>query len=238
MTVDADVAKVHAARSAADLVRSGMVVGLGSGSTAALLVRRLGERVATEGLQFTGVPTSVATAELARELGIPLRDLDDVTALDLNIDGADEVDPKYRLIKGRGGALLREKLVACVARRRVTIVSPEKIVERLGAAAPVPVEVSRLGWRHVEQRLKKLGAETAPRRTPTGMLFITDGGNVIVDCHFSNLADPESLEAGLKSVVGVFETGLFLGLCDVLIVGRPDGAEQIVTRAPRWSGCA
>lgn len=238
MTLQADVAKVHAARAAAGLVQPGMIVGLGSGSTATLMVRRLGERVAGEGLEFVGVPTSVATAELAREVGIPLRDVDDVSHVDLNIDGADEIDPKYRMIKGRGGALLREKLVACVAHRRVTIVSPEKIVPRLGTGSPVPVEVSRLGWRHVEHRLQKLGAETSLRRTPEGMMFITDGGNVIVDCRFPVLDDPEALESGLKSVVGVFETGLFLGLCDVLIVGRADGAEQVVTDARRWPGCA
>ncbi|WP_337175276.1 ribose-5-phosphate isomerase RpiA [Paludisphaera sp.] len=238
MTSEADVAKVHAARAAAGMVRSGMIVGLGSGSTATLMVRRLGERIAAERLDFVGVPTSVATAELAREVGIPLRDVDDVRHVDLNIDGADEIDPEYRMIKGRGGALLREKIVACVAHRRVTIVSPEKIVPRLGSDSPVPVEVSRLGWRHVEQRLGKLGAETSLRRTPEGMMFITDGGNVIIDCRFPALADPETLEAGLKSVVGVFETGLFLGLCDVLIVGRADGAEEIVTHARRWTGCA
>ena len=215
-----------------------MIVGLGSGSTATLMIRRLGERVAEEGLAFVGVPTSVATAELARDLGITLRDVDDVPSVDLNIDGADEVDSEYRMIKGRGGALLREKLVACVARRRVTIVSPEKIVPRLGIDSPIPVEVSRLGWRHVEQRLKKLGAATSLRRTPEGMMFITDGGNVIIDCRFSALADPETLEAGLKAVVGVFETGLFLGLCDVLVVGRAEGAERIVTQARRWTGCA
>jgi ribose 5-phosphate isomerase A len=235
---EADVAKVHAARSAADLVQPGMIVGLGSGSTATLMVKRLGERVAEEGLDFVGVPTSVTTAELARDLNIPLRDVDDVASVDLNIDGADEIDPQYRMIKGRGGALLREKLVACVAKRRVTIVSPEKIVPRLGAESPVPVEVSRLGYRHVEQRLRKLGAETSLRRTREGMLFVTDGGNLIIDCRFSTLADPETLEAGLKSVVGVFESGLFLGLCDVLVIGRPDGAEQIVTHARRWTGCA
>lgn len=238
VTSEADVAKAHAARSAADLVQSGTIVGLGSGSTAILMVRRLGERVAEEGLDFVGVPTSVATAELARDVGIPLRDVDDVPHVDLNIDGADEIDPEYRMIKGRGGALLREKLVACVARRRVTIISPEKVVERLGIDSPIPVEVSRLGWRHVEQRLKRLGATTALRRTPEGMMFITDGGNVIIDCRFSILADPETLEAGLKSVVGVFETGLFLGLCDILVIGRPDGAEQVVTHARRWTGCA
>jgi len=230
-------AKLQAARSAAELVQSGMVVGLGTGSTAALLVQRLGERVAQEGLEIVAVPTSVATAEMARELNIPLRDVDDAPTLDINIDGADEIDPQYRMIKGRGGALLREKIVACAAKRRVTIVSPEKVVDRLGVGSPLPIEVSRMGVKHVERRLQKLGAETEIRLNADGERFVTDGGNLIVDCRFPGLDDPEALDARLQSVVGVFETGLFLGLCDVLIIGAPDGARRIETNAPRWPGC-
>jgi len=214
-----------------------MVVGLGTGSTAELLVRRLGERVAQEGLEIVAVPTSIATAELARELSIPLRDVDEVAALDINIDGADEIDPQYRMIKGRGGALLREKIVACAARRRVTIVSPEKVVDRLGVGAPLPVEVSRMGAKHAERRLQKLGAETEIRRGAGGLNFITDGGNLIIDCRFPGIDDPEALDARLQSVVGVFETGLFLGLCDTLIIGEPGGAQRIETQAHRWPGC-
>ena len=238
MSSETNSAKVHAARSAAELVQSGMTVGLGTGSTAVLLVQRLAERIAQEGLKIVAVPTSVATADLARSLNIPLRDVDDAPELDINSDGADEVDPQYRLIKGRGGALLREKIVACAAKRRVTIVSPEKIVERLGVGAPLPVEVSRMGTKHVERRLQKLGAETQLRRDDRGQAFVTDGGNLIIDCRFPGIDDPDALDARLQSVVGVFETGLFLGLCDLLVIGEPDGARHIETHAHRWTGCA
>jgi ribose 5-phosphate isomerase A len=234
---DVDPAKLLAARSAADLVRSGMFVGLGTGSTAALMVERLGERVEQEGLRITGVPTSVATAELARDQGIPLRELDDVQGLDINLDGADEVDAEYRMIKGRGGALLREKIVACVARWRVTIITRDKRVDRLGVNAPVPVEVSPVGLKHTERRLQRLGAETAVRLYSDGKTYHTDGGNAIVDCRFPPIDDPAGLEIRLLSVVGVFETGLFLGLCDTLVVAGPDGVEIVQTGVRRHTGC-
>lgn len=237
MSEQNDSAKARAARAAAELVKPGMTVGLGTGTTAALMLRRLGERIRDENLEFVAVPTSKATAELAREMGVTLRDIDDVPALDLNIDGADEIDSQYRMIKGRGGALLREKIVACIAKRRVTVITDDKRVDRLGAGAPVPVEVSRMGARHIERRLQKLGAQTELRRNDDGVWFITDGGNMIIDCRFAEIADPAELDARLKSVVGVFETGLFLGLCDVLVVGTAEGVDQIETRAPRWPGC-
>ncbi len=196
MAKELNPAKVRAARSAAELVESGMVVGLGTGSTAALMLQRLGERVEQEGLQIVGVPTSVATAELARDLGIPLRELDDVSGLDINLDGADEVDPQFRMIKGRGGALLREKIVACVAARRVTIITADKRVERLGVNAPIPVEVSQVGLKHTERRLQKLGAETSIRRVANGSPYLTDGGNAIIDCRFEAIPDPGSSTPG------------------------------------------
>jgi ribose 5-phosphate isomerase A len=202
------------------------------------MIQRLGERIRDEGLGFVAVATSLATAELAREMGVLLRDVDDVPALDLNIDGADEIDGRYRMIKGRGGALLREKIVACIAKRRVTVVTDDKRVDRLGVGAPVPVEVSRMGVKHIERRLQRLGAETELRRNADGLSFVTDGGNLIIDCRFPGLDDPADMDVKLKSVVGVFETGLFLGLCDVLVVGKDDGAEVIETQAPRWPGCA
>jgi ribose 5-phosphate isomerase A len=214
-----------------------MIVGLGTGSTAALMLRRLGERREHDGLKIVGVPTSVATAELARHLSIPLRDLDDISSLDINLDGADEVDPQFRMIKGRGGALLREKLVACVAARRVTIITDVKRVDRLGASAAIPVEVSRVGLKHTERRLQRLGAQTRIRPLPSGTPYLTDGGNAIVDCRFVDIADPEELDARLQSVVGVFETGLFLGLCDLLVIGTKDGVEQIASGARRNTGC-
>ncbi len=233
-----DLAKVRAAHAAADLVESGMIVGLGTGSTATLMVRRLGERVESEGMKIVGVPTSVATAELARDLKIPVRDLDDVPGLDINLDGADEIDPQFRMIKGRGGALLREKIVACVASRRVTIVTEEKRVERLGIGAPIPVEASPVGLRHTERRLQRLGAATTIRRLASGMPYLTDGGNAIIDCHFENVEDPAELDYHLQSVVGVFETGLFIGLCDTLIIGTSAGVDRIESAVPRSAGCA
>jgi ribose 5-phosphate isomerase A len=229
--------KIRAARAAAALVESGMITGLGTGSTAALMVRRLAERVQEEALKIVGVPTSVATAELARELGIPLRELDDVSSVDINLDGADEVDPQFRMIKGRGGAFSREKIVACLARRRVTMITAEKRVAQLGVGAPVPVEVSQMGLRHTERRLQRLGARTTTRSLPSGEPYLTDGGNAIIDCHFEEIGDPDELDTQLRSVVGVFETGLFLGLCDLLVVGVEDGVEQITTHARRSHCC-
>ena len=231
MDKDLDPSKARAARAAADLVESGMVVGLGTGSTAALMVQRLGERREQDGLKIIGVPTSVATAVLANHLRIPLRELDDISSLDMNLDGADEVDHQFRMIKGRGGALLREKIVACVAARRVTIITNDKRVDRLGNI-PIPVEVSRVGLKHTERRLQRLGAETSIRPLPSGELFLTDGGNAIIDCQFAEIADPEELDSRLQTVVGVFETGLFLGLCDLLVVGTEDGVEQLASHAP------
>jgi ribose 5-phosphate isomerase A len=229
-----DPAKHHAARLAADLVQKGMAVGLGSGTTATLMIQRLGQRVAEQGLSFFGVPTSRETAQLATSVGIALVDLDTVEALDLDLDGADEIDPAFRMIKGRGGALLREKIVAAAARRRVFIVGDNKRVERLGLRYPVPVETSLLGLAHPERSLRALGATTKIRTTTDGAEpYTTDGGNRVIDCRFERgIDDPAALDARLKAIPGVFETGLFLGFCDALIVGRPDGAELIEAVAP------
>jgi ribose 5-phosphate isomerase A len=229
----ADPAKQNAARLAADLVRPGMAVGLGSGTTASLMIQRLGQRVAEEGLEFLGVPTSRDSAELAASVGIALVDLDAVDTLDLDLDGADEVDNAFRMIKGRGGALLREKIVAAAARRRVFIVGENKHVERLGLKFPVPVEASAFGLMHTERALRALGAVTKVRTAGEGTHpYVTDGGNRIIDCRFERgIDDPAALEARFKSIPGVFETGLFLGLCDALIVGRTEAAELIEARA-------
>ncbi len=224
---DVDPIKASAARAAAALVQPGMVVGLGTGTTASQMVLYLGDRVRYEGLSFIGVPTSLETAELAGQAGITLRDLDDFDTLDLNIDGADEVDPSFRMIKGRGGALLREKLVARAARRRITMIGPEKRVEHLGVCIPIPVEVSPFGLKHVERDLQRLGATTSVRRRATSSVYRTDGGHCIIDCLFATPQEPEILDTRLQGIVGVFETGLFLGLCDLLIVGHADQAEMI-----------
>jgi ribose 5-phosphate isomerase A len=228
-----DSAKGRAAEAGASLVESGMTVGLGSGSTAELMVRHLAARMEREGLSITGVPTSRATADLARGLKIPLRELDEVLSLDINLDGADEIDPRFRMIKGRGGALLREKIVACASARRVTMITADKRVEQLGLSAPIPIEVSAFGVTHTERRLQELGASTSIRRGVDGALALTDGDNAIVDCRFPSIADPCALDQLLQGVAGVLETGLFIDLCDTLIVGRKDGVEAIETSLPR-----
>jgi ribose 5-phosphate isomerase A len=224
---ETDPAKLRAAQAAAALVTKGMTVGLGSGTTASLVIRQLGDRVSREGLRFTGVPTSDASATLARSLGIALSDLDAVDTLDMDIDGADEVDPQFRMIKGRGGALLREKIVAAASKRRVIVVAPGKRVERLGRKYPVPVEVSPFGVRHTERNLRALGAVTKIRCLDDGSTMVTDGGHQIIDCRFTEICDPAELDRRMHQVVGVFETGLFLGLCDLLVVGHDDQAELI-----------
>lgn len=224
---DIDGAKYQAAHAAAALVESGMNVGLGSGTTSSLVIQCLGERIFREGLSIVGTASSEVSSELARSVGIPLIDLDRLPSLDVGLDGADEVDPRFQMIKGRGGALLREKIVACAARRRVIIVIADKLVSRLGTKAPVPVEVSSFGLSHIEGRLRDLGATTAVRLRANGTPFSTDGGNAIVDCSFPPIEDAEVLDRGLRQVVGVFETGIFLDLCDLLVVGHLDRVEML-----------
>jgi ribose 5-phosphate isomerase A len=207
-----------------------MVVGLGSGSTSALMVRRLGERVQCEGLNIIAVASSVATTDLARALSIPLRELDEVDALDISLDGADEIDPHFQMIKGRGGALLREKIVACASNHRVTMVTADKRVKRLGMTAPIPAEVSAIGVKHTERRLQRLGAATTIRRRGDGSSYSTDGGNEIIDCRFTALDDPVALDRRLQCMAGVLETGLFIDLCDTLFIGTADGVERVETQ--------
>lgn len=227
MAKEMTTAKDRAAKAAADLVRDGMIVGLGSGTTSALMIERLGERVGEEGIKILAVPTSVATAKLARHFGIPVRELDDVPRVDISLDGADEIDGRFRMIKGRGGALLREKIVASASSWRVTMVTSEKRVDRLGLHAPVPVEVSPVGIKYTEILLQGLGARTRIRRLADGKPFLTDGMNAIVDCHFDGIDDPDDLDTKLHRTVGVFESGLFIGLCDTLLIGNDSGVERL-----------
>lgn len=234
MSSNADPAKDRAALEGARLVRDGMIVGLGSGSTAQLMVRHLAERVRDERLTLICVSTSAGTAELARSLGIAMRPLDDVDHLDISLDGADEIDPRFRMIKGRGAALLREKIVACASRHRVTMITADKRVDRLGKGMPIPVEVSTFGLLHTERRIRGLGGETTIRRGPDGQLVQTDGGNAIIDCRFGELDDPEALDGRLQRLAGVLDTGLFIGLCDTLITADAQGVETIETHAPRF----
>ena len=214
-------------------VMEGMIVGLGSGSTAALAVEAIGRRV-SEGLRIVGVPTSERTAAQARALGIPLSTLDRHHRLDLTIDGADEVEiPGLHLIKGRGGALLREKLVASASARLVIIVDSTKVVPRLGVADPVPVEVVPFGWQSTAERLERLGAIPKLRLGSDSQAVLTDGGHYILDCDFGPIASVPELAEALDRVVGVVEHGLFVGLASEVIVGGAEGAT--VLRPPNQS---
>ena len=216
--------KRAAAEAAVASVEDGMVLGLGTGSTAAFAVEALGRRVAA-GLRIVGVPTSERTAAQARGLGIAVAALDERPDIDLVIDGADEVEPgTLALVKGLGGALLREKLVAASSRRMTVIVDESKVVERLGAGrARLPVEVVRFGALATLGRLRAAGVEPELRRTEAGEVFLTDGGNVLADCATGPIDDPAGLHGRLKALAGVVETGLFIGLATRVVVGGPGG---------------
>jgi ribose 5-phosphate isomerase A len=229
--VDRDRLKLAAAKRAVEFVESGMVVGLGTGSTAAFVVESLAARV-VGGLAVLAIPTSEHTAALARRLGIPLTSFAEHRRIDLAIDGADEVERgSLDLIKGRGGALLREKIVAAASDRFVVVVDEEKLVERLGEHAPVPVEVAQFGWLATAAALQKLGAEPELRQGESGT-FVTDGGNFILDCHFGPIASAQDTERAVNLTVGVVENGLFVGRSSAVVVASQGGIE-IMTRAGR-----
>ncbi|WP_134725898.1 ribose-5-phosphate isomerase RpiA [Paracoccus luteus] len=223
-----DAAKDAAARAAVALVRDGMRVGLGTGSTAVFMVHRLAERVRAEGLRLRLAATSRATCDLARQLGLTIEDLDDIGWLDLTIDGADEIDPDLNLIKGGGGAHLREKITAAASDRMVVIADPGKVVETLGAFH-LPVEVIPFGWQttraHVQRLLESLDLTQRPMltRQRDGRDFVTDEGNMILDLSLEAIPDCRALSNGLSAIPGVVEHGLFLGMCDLALIGSPDG---------------
>ena len=216
--------KQTAAQSAAELVETGMVIGLGSGSTAEIAIRILGERVKS-GLHIIGVPTSHKSELIARGLGIRLATLEDYPELDLTIDGADEVElGSLDLIKGRGGALLREKIVASSSRQLIIVVDESKIVNRLGSHGEVPVEIVSFGWQSTARRLEKLGWKPTLRSGDGGAPFVTDGGHYIVDCSFEAGISLQSRAAQLHDTVGVVEHGMFLGMATEVHVGSASGA--------------
>ncbi|MFN0263009.1 ribose-5-phosphate isomerase RpiA [Tepidamorphus sp. 3E244] len=225
---DLDAFKKEVGTRAAGLVTSGMKVGLGTGSTAAHFVRALGERVRSEGLEIVGVPTSRATGDLARECGIALTTLDETPRLDLTIDGADEIDAAMRLIKGGGGAHLREKIVAAASDRMIVIADETKVVETLGKF-PLPLEVLDFGLtatlHHVEEaaRAHGCGGAIEQRKRPDGGTFVTDEGNAVLDCHFRQIPDPEGLAAALNTVPGLVEHGLFIGMASGALIAGSGG---------------
>jgi ribose 5-phosphate isomerase A len=211
--------KQMAGEEAVNYIENGMVIGIGTGTTAASMIQALALRL-HEGLTIVGaVPTSEATAQLASGLGIPLTDLDTHPQLDLAIDGADEIDGQLRLIKGGGGALLREKIVATASRSFIIIADTTKLVPKLGLAFPVPVETIPFARTPVQLQLQALGARVQLRQRE-GQAFRTDNGNIILDCFFpGGIDDPESLHTNIKAIVGVLETGLFLGMAERAIIG-------------------
>lgn len=215
---------MSAGARALDFVRDGMVVGLGTGRAANAFVEALGQRVA-QGLRVTGVATSERTADLAKSLGIALRELGEVPGLDVCIDGADEVDERLDLIKGYGGALVREKIVAASARQLVILVGPEKLVRRVGERGRLPVEVLPFAATLFTQRVSQRWAMKAVRRDDGAMPYVTDNGNWIFDCAVSAIEDPPALEQALLSIPGVLGTGLFLGMADAVIVEWPERDE-------------
>ncbi|WP_236622843.1 ribose-5-phosphate isomerase RpiA [Kozakia baliensis] len=222
--------KREAARHAVTYIEDGMAVGLGTGSTAKFMIDALGERVAKEGLRIRGIPTSEASAEQAKGLNIPITDFAADPFLDIAIDGADEVQRgSLYLVKGLGGALLREKIVAASARRFVIIVDESKLVDDLGTHAPIPVEITPWGWERAAKLLGDTGAHACkPRMKRDGNLFITDNGNMILDCHYPSIDDPRALSQSIIDITGVVDHGLFLGMTSEVLVAGLHGIDRLV----------
>jgi ribose 5-phosphate isomerase A len=222
-----DEEKIAAARASLRFIRDGQIVGLGSGSTAAQFIRLLGEQV-KNGLRVRGIPTSEHSREQAASLGIPLTTLDECPEIDVTVDGADEVDPELRLIKGGGGALLREKIVASATRQQVIVVDETKRVPVLGKF-PLPVEVIKFAQAVVAKKITALGAAVTLRRQADGTPYLTDENNHILDCRFGQIPDADGLARQLSDMPGVVEHGLFIGLASVVLVAK--GGEIVELRA-------
>ena len=220
--------KREAAEAAVELVRPGMILGLGHGSTARYALLKIAELLRAGKLRdIQGVPCSKKVEEEARALGIPLTTLEDHPELDLTIDGADEIDPKLNVIKGGGGAMLREKIVAQATKYQVIVADETKLSPRLGTKATVPVEVLPFGWRTQVQFLEGLGAQVKLRLNPDGSPFLTDQGNYVLDCNFGPIADAEALARELGRRAGILGHGLFLGLVDEVFVAGPSGLRRL-----------
>jgi ribose 5-phosphate isomerase A len=223
---DLERMKQLACQRAAQEVQDGMVLGLGTGSTVYYFLQELG-RMVREGIHVTGVPTSIRTAELATQLAIPLTTLDDQPHLDLAVDGADEVDANLNLVKGAGGALLREKIIAASADRFVVVVDDGKVVTQLGERYPLPVEVVPFGHNPAIRALEGLGARVILRRGTDGQTWVSDNGNYILDCHFGPIPDPVALQKELLAIPAVVDSGLFLNMTEMAIVGQADGVRLL-----------
>jgi ribose 5-phosphate isomerase A len=220
-----DEAKLKAAQRALDFVQDGMSLGLGSGTTSTIFIKQLGERV-KQGLRVQGIATSDASQRLAESLSIPITTFDQCPELDLAIDGADEVGPDLALIKGGGGAMLREKIVAGAARRFIVIADSSKLVDTLGRF-PLPVEVIQMALPLVSRKLEALDLNPKLRHHPDGSLYITDEGNVILDCACGSIPDPAWTASELRSIVGVVEHGLFVNMVSLALIAGDDGVREV-----------
>jgi len=223
--------KEAAGRRAADLVETGTIVGLGTGSTVWFTLVRLAERIKTEGLEIVGVPTSMDTTTKATELGIPVVGLGEVEKIHLTIDGADEIDGEYQMIKGGGGALLREKVIASISEKEVIVVGPDKVVEKLGTTFLLPVEVTTFALPTVSRALEAFGCETVLRLSDPGVAMTTDNGNQILDCRFPNgIDDARELERAIAAIPSAVESGLFIDLAHAVVIGHEDGSAELRER--------
>jgi len=218
-----DEAKKRAAEHAIEMVRDGNIVGLGTGSTAKFAIEGLG-RLVRGGLSIKGVPTSIATQRLAQEQGIPLLELNDIDQIDITIDGADEIDSAFDMIKGGGGALTREKLVGLSSTKRLILVDESKLVSKLGQSHLLPVEVLPFAWKMAQRGLEQLGG-AATLRMRNEQPLITDNGNYILDCGFGAIDNARELEGEIKLLPAVIECGLFIGIADTLVIGFEDRVE-------------
>lgn len=219
--LSSDQIKEMVGRQAVDFVQPGMTIGIGTGSTVYWFIIALGEKI-NKGLQCLAVPTSQKTKELAKKNFIPLADLNEVDFIDLTIDGADEINSALQLIKGGGGALLQEKMVASASRQFIVIADEQKIVNKLGRF-PLPVEVLPYGWKQTRKRIEQLGCDKVEIRKKNDEAFITDHGHFILDCYFNQIDDPYQLNIQLKNIPGLLETGLFLDLADAVLIGNSNG---------------
>lgn len=220
-------AKKLTGEKAAEYIKDGMTIGLGTGSTAYYAIKKVGELV-RNGLNIKAVPTSKETAELAAEEGIELVELAEVEGLDLTIDGADEVDKNFNLIKGGGGALLREKIVASAAEKLIIVVDESKLVEYLGAF-PLPVEITPFSWQYTQRMIEKFSCSSKIRKED-GEIFITDNGNYILDCDFDKIEDPSKLTVELNKLPGVVENGIFAKMAEIIVVGYNDGRVEVLDK--------
>ena len=229
-TIDLNSLKRAAALKAVEYVRDGMTIGLGTGSTAKHVVIALGEKI-TQGMRLRGVATSRETSELATQHKIPLLSDEQAWTFDVAIDGADQVDPQFNLVKGGGGALLKEKIVAASAKQFIVVVDHTKQVPVLGGSFPLPIEVVPFGWSSTAREIECVTGGKTVLRERQGNVFITEGGHYILDVHIAQIVAPQELERRLDRIPGVVESGLFVGRTDILIVGTPQGVE--ILRAQR-----